>query len=654
MRIIVSKSVYEADPTFTIDTSVTGGSISPDESGIAQGASRTISYSPNTGYHLDSVMIDGSDATASNPQSVTFEDIDADHTVVVKYAIDKFNIKTTVTGGTITDSESNIPYGEDRTVTYSANTGFHLLSVTVDNQDVTGTNPGSVTFEDITANHEVVVVYEADPTFAIDTDVTGGSITADETGIPQGASRTITYSADEGQHLVSVTVDGQDVTATNPESYAFYEINANHTVVVVYAPDIFKICTSVENGTITDTMTDVPYGATRTISYSPKTGFHLVSVKVDGQSVSIAENPDSYTFKDIKADHKIEVAYCVNTYAVCTKVVNGQITPGLPAIPYGSPFAVVYAPNPGFYLASVKVDGVPQNISQWPFFFAYYFDHVTANHLVEVVYAPVTFTVDTEVAGGTITADEANIPFGADRTVTYSPNLGYHLVSVTVDGEAVDIAAHPGSYTFECIKSNHAISVVYEIDKFSIDTTVTNGAITSDEAGIPYGSERTITYNPSTGYHLASVTVDGVAVDIATYPSSYTFASVIANHTVIVVFEINTYTIDTSVTNGTITADESGITYGSNRTITYDANDGYILRSVTVDGVEVDITVNPSTYTFSSINANHTVAVVYDYNDVPDTGDQTNIPLYVAMMALSLAGAALTFGKARAQKEKSK
>ncbi len=651
--------VYEANPMFGIDTTVTNGTITADESGIPQGANRTISYSPDAGYHLLSVTVDGNDATVTNPDSVTFNEIAANHTVVVVYeANPTFGIDTTVTNGTITADESGIPQGANRTISYSPDTGFHLLSVTVDGEPVSiSEHPDSYNFYEINANHTVVVVYEANPTFGIDTTVTNGTITADESGIPQGANRTISYGPNAGCYLVSVTVDGTPVDITAyPDSYTFSEISANHTIEVVYEEeqvDTFEICTSVVGGTITPDITGIPSGENRTISYSPLPGFHLVSVKVDGVPVDITAHPDSFTFTEITADHKIDVVYCINLYTVATSVVNGSITPTFTMIPYGLPlFPVAYAPNPGCYLVSVTVDGVPQDVTTCPF--VYFFKNVTANHLVEVVYAPVTFTIDTEVTGGTITPDETNIPYGADRTVTYSPNVGYHLASVTVDGKPVDITAHSSSYAFECIKCNHTISVIYEIDKFSIDTTVTNGTITPDETGIPYGSSRTITYSPNTGYHLVSVTVDGLAVDITTYPTSYAFDSVTANHTVVVVYEINKYTIDTTVTNGTITPDETGILYGSDRTITYSPNEDYTLKSVTVDGVAVDITLNPNSYTFSSIAANHTVVVVYELSDVPDTGDQSNIPLYVAVMALSLAGAAVTFGKARAQKEKSK
>ena len=69
--------------------------------------------------------------------------------------------------------------------------------------------------------------------------------------------------------------------------------------------------------------------------------------------------------------------------------------------------------------------------------------------------------------------------------------------------------------------------------------------------------------------------------------------------------------ITTSVTNGTI--DPSCDVYkGDNKTINYAPNDGYKLRSVTVDGAEVDISQYPSSYTFTNLDKNHEIAVVYE------------------------------------------
>ena len=86
----------------------------------------------------------------------------------------------------------------------------------------------------------------------------------------------------EGYHLNEakshLTITGND----DDKEISFY-----------YDLDQFTITTSVENGTIDESST-VYYGKDVTVNYSPKNGYELVSVIVDGEDVT-DDNPNSYT-----------------------------------------------------------------------------------------------------------------------------------------------------------------------------------------------------------------------------------------------------------------------------------------------------------------------------------------------------------------------
>ena len=73
------------------------------------------------------------------------------------------------------------------------------------------------------------------------------------------------------------------------------------------------------------------------------------------------------------------------------------------------------------------------------------------------------------------------------------------------------------------------------------------------------------------------------------------------------------HTITTKATNGTIDAKVSNITDGENKTINYAPNDAtkQYLKSVKVDGEDVDISKNKSSYTFSNITDDHEIEVEY-------------------------------------------
>lgn len=72
-----------------------------------------------------------------------------------------------------------------------------------------------------------------------------------------------------------------------------------------------------------------------------------------------------------------------------------------------------------------------------------------------------THKIETEVINGTIDPTEDGIPTGEDRTINYSPNEGYYLKEIIVDGTNVDISSYPSSYDFNDITEDHKIKVVY-------------------------------------------------------------------------------------------------------------------------------------------------------------------------------------------------
>ncbi len=118
-----------------------------------------------------------------------------------------------------------------------------------------------------------------------------------------------------------------------------------------------------------------------------------------------------------------------------------------------------------------------------------------------------------------------------------------------------------------------------------------------------------------------------MAVSITGYPSSYTFSNIQADHHIKVVYERVTANITTEVVNGTITESIYDIPLGEDRTISSKANSGYVLQSVTIDGIAVDVktllAATEYSYLFSNIQVDHHIKVVYatkGYVELTKTG----------------------------------
>ena len=104
----------------------------------------------------------------------------------------------------------------------------------------------------------------------------------------------------------------------------------------------------------------------------------------------------------------------------------------------------------------------------------------------------------------------------------FSPATGYQVSSVLVDGTAATTAS---SYTFSSVSANHTISVSFAQITYTITPTAgANGTISPSSAvTVNSGASQTFTITPATGYHVASVTVDGSSAGaVTTYPFSAT------------------------------------------------------------------------------------------------------------------------------------
>ena len=106
----------------------------------------------------------------------------------------------------------------------------------------------------------------------------------------------------------------------------------------------------------------------------------------------------------------------------------------------------------------------------------------TGNDLtIETVPEPVvaTYTITASAgANGTITpAGAVSVSSGASQTFLITPDYGYHVSNITVDGSSTTAA---GAYTFSNVVANHTIFVSFDVTVISggyVDTKFTGGSV---------------------------------------------------------------------------------------------------------------------------------------------------------------------------------
>ena len=224
-------------------------------------------------------------------------------------------------------------------------------------------------------------------------------------------------------------------------------------------------------------------------------------------------------------------------------------------------------------------------------------------------------------------------PSGTDNDYTISEAGNYNVYfRPNYDGEA--------SWHYNCLYAEKNEITTYAI-KFILSG---NGTAIADKDEAHEGETVTVTITPNEGYELDSVTgVDDWTYDEATGKGTFTMPDHAV--TLSVVFKeqqvqpVQQYNITKTVTgSGTITVPAKA-TEGERVTLTVTPDEGYALRALKVDGLDVTASVSENSYTFTM--PGHAITVEAVFEEVA-TGEHM---IYVNVYGLGTAFADKTTAK---------
>ncbi len=125
----------------------------------------------------------------------------------------------------------------------------------------------------------------------------------------------------------------------------------------------------------------------------------------------------------------------------------------------------------------------------------------------------VTTNID---SGGSITQGET-VDIHSNKTIQITPKADYYVSSITINGEAQNVANYytGGTIQLNNIRKNYNIVVKTE-QKYRVTTSIDNGTITPGELVVIH-SNKTIQFTPKAGYYVSSITINGVEQNVANY-----------------------------------------------------------------------------------------------------------------------------------------
>ena len=119
---------------------------------------------------------------------------------------------------------------------------------------------------------------------------------------------------------------------------------------------------------------------------------------------------------------------------------------------------------------------------------------------------------DSAVVNGTVVADKAMVKEGETVTLTVTPNSGYQIKSVLMNGATVE--AVDGVYSF--VMPSEKVTVSAEFAKWlrvNVKTGITGGTVNVNKAECWENDSIIITAKPDEGYEIAKVLVNGAEIE---------------------------------------------------------------------------------------------------------------------------------------------
>ena len=316
---------------------------------------------------------------------------------------------------------------------------------------------------------------------------------------------------------------------------------------------------------------------------------------------------------------------------------NGSIS-GETSVEYDGNYTFTVTPDNCYEIASVTINGTEVTLDANN---SYTINNVTAPQSISATFSPITYTITATAGnGGNITPGTSNVNCGDDITFTITPDDGYMIADLLVDGQST---GSESSYTFSDVTANHTISATFEPIPTGevvivVNTDGEGGSVTPNGTQtITEGYDFTFTVTPDACYEIGIVTVNGNEVSLDEN-NSYTIANVTEPQSINATFNRLSYIITASASEGgTITPSGNvEVNCGDNKEFVITANEGYEIENVVVDGQSQGAITS---YTFENVTeTGHSIEATFnEIIVVPECNAVTNLTASVENYGIVLS-----------------
>ena len=200
---------------------------------VPRGGDQTFTITPSEDYGVKDVLVDGISVGAVS--SYTFTNVDTNHTISASFELLPGHIieASATPNGTIEPSgDIWVLMGEEQTFGITPDDNYKIKDVLVDSISVGSVQ--SYTFNDVTGEHSIEVIFEAIEYTITPTAGPNGTIEpSGDVAVMQGSTQEFTITPDDGYEIENIEVNGVSIGAL--DKYPFSNVTSDHTISVSFS-----------------------------------------------------------------------------------------------------------------------------------------------------------------------------------------------------------------------------------------------------------------------------------------------------------------------------------------------------------------------------------------------------------------------------------
>lgn len=642
--VTFTASTYEVNATVSnlVFTETQGAVYTPSHEVVAYGGSHTGVLTVEDHYYIHSITVNGLDVMENliplnaSQYALSLDNIVENKDIRVVTAFDNVTIAYTVLAGKgtinnvfVADASTtpveytvSLPGNSDLFSTFIPAPGYHVESVIID-----GVEHGNIevySFEHLFGFHTVGVVF-AKNHYTVTTNGLGYGTVSESAEFEYDPDYVYVFTAtpNTGYRIGSILRNHVELAVEDPTvgySESLTNITTDYLYEVQFVQDVFSVTAHTGNNGIVSPIgvSYYFYNQSATYEITAAAGYYIASLTIDGETTTYTQDDNltsiTHTFTQITADHSISATFAQIIFNVTVNAgENGSITLVSGNFTFGATPAFNITPNEGYAIADVTVDNV--SVGAVP---TYVFTPLTANHTIAATFAASQFVITAAAGNGGTISDmgTSSITYNGSKTYTITPNTGFHISDVFVDGFSVGAVS---TYTFNNVTTNHIIFAEFAANEYTITVTQpANGVITPGTISVLNGATPAFVITPTIGYSVSAINVNGTnVISSATHVNdvyTYVFPAVSANQTITAVMVSKTFTITASAgANGSITPNgNTSVNFGNTQAYTISPANGYVVDNVTVDGMNMGALTS---YIFTNVVNDHTIHVTFRQAD---------------------------------------